>query len=140
VPGKTRCRFHGGLSTGPRTSEGKVRAVAAMVEGRRRWVERMKAEGRKFPGGRKVGVRWTTAAMRARAEKEQAPRTLDDFIAGLREERGRRTSEALNAAFNSKAQRRAAIRAMPLQEASLMALRALDVLMERVNRRGSLYP
>ena len=78
--------------------------------------------------------------MRARAAEEQAPRTLDDFIAGLREERGRRASEALDATFNTKAQRRAAIRAMPLQEASLMALRALDVLMERVNRRGSLYP
>jgi hypothetical protein len=26
-----------------------------MVAGRRRWAERMKAEGRKFPGGRKLG-------------------------------------------------------------------------------------
>jgi hypothetical protein len=112
-----------------------------MVEGRRRWVARMKAEGKKFPGGRKAGVRWTTPAMRARAaEQEQAPRTLDEFLVGLREERGRRAADALNAAFNSKAQRRAAIRAMPLQEARLMALRALDVLMERFQRTGSLYP
>lgn len=29
VPGKKRCRFHGGLSTGPRTSEGLARCVAA---------------------------------------------------------------------------------------------------------------
>jgi hypothetical protein len=33
------------------------RRVAAMAEGRRRWVERMKADGTKFPGGRKAGVR-----------------------------------------------------------------------------------
>jgi hypothetical protein len=140
VPGKTRCRFHGGLSTGPRTSEGKARAVSAMVEGRRRWVARMKAEGKKFPGGRKAGTRWVTPAMRARAEEEQAPRTADGFVAGLREDRRRRVSEVLNAAFNSKAQRRAAIRAMPVQEARLAALRALDVLWERFQRTGSLYP
>jgi hypothetical protein len=45
------------MSTGPKTPEGKARTVAAMVAGRRRWVERMKAEGRKFPGGRKLGSR-----------------------------------------------------------------------------------
>jgi hypothetical protein len=33
-PGKRRCRFHGGLSTGPRTAEGKARIAAAQ---RRRW-------------------------------------------------------------------------------------------------------
>ena len=27
--GKTRCRLHGGLSTGPQTSEGKARIAAA---------------------------------------------------------------------------------------------------------------
>jgi hypothetical protein len=47
------------MSTGPKTPEGKARVVAAMVEGRRRWVEKMKAEGRKFPGGRKPGSRGT---------------------------------------------------------------------------------
>jgi hypothetical protein len=35
-PGKRRCRFHGGLSTGPRTAEGKARIAAAQ---RRRWAE-----------------------------------------------------------------------------------------------------
>ena len=34
VPGKRRCRFHGGLSTGPRTVEGKARIAEAQ---RRRW-------------------------------------------------------------------------------------------------------
>ena len=28
--GKTRCRLHGGLSTGPKTPEGKARIVAAL--------------------------------------------------------------------------------------------------------------
>jgi len=36
-PGKRCCRFHGGLSTGPRTPEGKARIAAAQ---RRRWAER----------------------------------------------------------------------------------------------------
>jgi hypothetical protein len=140
VPGKTRCRFHGGLSTGPKTFKGKERAVAAMVEGRRRWVERMKAEGTKFPGGRKAGVRWTTPGMRARAAQEQAPRTLDDFVAGLRDERRRRAADALNAAFSTKAQRRAAIRAMSPQDKIQAARHAIEVLIERFNKTGSLYP
>ena len=29
LAGKTRCRLHGGLSTGPKTTEGKARIVAA---------------------------------------------------------------------------------------------------------------
>lgn len=28
VPGRTRCKFHGGMSTGPKTPEGKARCVA----------------------------------------------------------------------------------------------------------------
>jgi len=34
VPGKRRCRLHGGLSTGPQTPEGKARIAAAQRE---RW-------------------------------------------------------------------------------------------------------
>lgn len=37
VPGKRRCRMHGGLSTGPRTEDGKARISAAQ---RRRWATR----------------------------------------------------------------------------------------------------
>lgn len=33
-PGKRRCRFHGGRSTGPRSEEGKVRALANLRRGR----------------------------------------------------------------------------------------------------------
>lgn len=32
-PGKRRCRFHGGRSTGPRTPEGKARALANLRQG-----------------------------------------------------------------------------------------------------------
>ncbi|MBF9060305.1 helix-turn-helix domain-containing protein [Rhodobacterales bacterium HKCCSP123] len=36
-PGRRRCKFHGGLSTGPKSPEGKARIAAA---NRRRWAER----------------------------------------------------------------------------------------------------
>ena len=65
-----RCWVHGGASTGPRTPEGKARVVAAMVEGRRKWVERRRAERRKFPAGRKRGEQWMTERMRERARAE----------------------------------------------------------------------
>ena len=32
-----RCRFHGGLSTGPKTPEGKARSLAAMRAGHAAW-------------------------------------------------------------------------------------------------------
>jgi hypothetical protein len=68
VPGKQRCRFHGGCSTGARTEEGKARALAAMRAGRQRWMEEMRAkkaagEIDRFPGGRKSGAGWVTPRM-----------------------------------------------------------------------------
>ena len=36
IVGRTRCRLHGGLSTGPKTPEGKARIVAAHYKHRRR--------------------------------------------------------------------------------------------------------
>ena len=41
-----------------------------MVEGRRKWVERRRAEGKKFPAGRKRGEGWVTEPMRERARAE----------------------------------------------------------------------
>jgi hypothetical protein len=70
MKGKTRCRMHGGASTGPKTSEGKARVVAAMVEGRRKWVALMRAEGKKLTCGRKAGDAWITPKMRQRQEAE----------------------------------------------------------------------
>ena len=58
VPGKKRCRFHGGKATGARTAEGKARVIAAMVEGRRKWLAELKAQGLKAPCGRKAGKAW----------------------------------------------------------------------------------
>ena len=45
------------MSTGSTTPEGLARAVAAMVDGRRRWLAQLKAEGKKAPCGRKKGGR-----------------------------------------------------------------------------------
>jgi hypothetical protein len=72
--GSKRCRLHGGLSTGPKTSEGKAQTVAAMVEGRRRLLEKLKAEGKPVPWGRKRGGVNRSAAERqlARATEQHA--------------------------------------------------------------------
>jgi hypothetical protein len=72
VPGKERCRFHGGRSTGPLTEDGKARSLAAMRAGRQRWLEEMrrkKAAGEieRFPCGRKSGPGWGHAANVAKA-------------------------------------------------------------------------
>jgi hypothetical protein len=65
VPGKTQCRFHGGLSTGAITEDGKARSLSAMRAGRQRWLEETRArkaagEIERFPGGRKAGAGWVT--------------------------------------------------------------------------------
>jgi hypothetical protein len=69
VPGKSRCKLHGGRSTGALTDEGKARSLAAMRAGRQRWLEETRAkkaagEIERFPGGRKSGSRWITPRMR----------------------------------------------------------------------------
>ena len=73
-----------GFSTGPRTAEGKARTVAAMVEGRRRLLEKLKAEGKPVPWGRKRGGVNRSAAERqlARASKQhaRARRDLEAFL------------------------------------------------------------
>jgi hypothetical protein len=38
--GNGRCRFHGGLSTGPKTPEGKQRSLDAMRAGQKKWINR----------------------------------------------------------------------------------------------------
>ena len=102
VPGKERCRLHGGLSTGAITEEGKARSLAAMHDGWQRWLAEMRArkaagEIDRFPGGRKSGARWVTPRMwekrqmetmqRLRAEREALepplpPRPADNHRAG----------------------------------------------------------
>ena len=77
VPGRTRCRLHGGLSTGAKTPEGKARVLAALIEGRQRWLEEMRAKKKagliaRFPGGRKSGYQWVTPRMRQRGMEPSA--------------------------------------------------------------------
>ena len=80
VPGRTRCRLHGGMSTGARTPEGKARVLAALIEGRQRWMEEMRAKKKaglivRFPGGRKSGTASRgakTAAGAAQIEPEHS--------------------------------------------------------------------
>jgi hypothetical protein len=43
LPEKERCRMHGGLSTGPKTPEGKARTLAALKAGFQRYVEERRA-------------------------------------------------------------------------------------------------
>ena len=52
VPGRTRCRLHGGLSTGPKTPEGMARSVAAKQAGRMRRIAELALEGKKIRTGR----------------------------------------------------------------------------------------
>ena len=99
VRGKKRCRLHGGFSTGPKTPEGKARTVAAMVEGRRRLLEKLKAEGRPAPWGRKRGGVNRSAAERqlARATKLQARarRDLEAFLSQKFRRRRRQAREVV---------------------------------------------
>jgi len=67
------------MSTGPKTPEGKARVVAAMVAGRRLWVERMKAEGRKFPCGRKPGSRAKPQTTSVLPRKDYRRMTLQEL-------------------------------------------------------------
>jgi hypothetical protein len=73
------------MSTGPKTPESKARVVAAMVAGRRRWVEKMKAEGRKFPCGRKPGSRIKPRTISVRPRKDYRGMTLQELRAAALE-------------------------------------------------------
>ena len=50
-PGRTRCKFHGGMSTGPKTQDGKERIAEAQ---RKRWADWRATErsgGGQIPAG-----------------------------------------------------------------------------------------
>jgi hypothetical protein len=112
MPGSDRCWVHGGASTGPRTDVGKARSVAAMVDGRRRWVEEMKAKGQKFPCGRKPGS--VTGAVRERLQAEWQEAKRFAALPGDRQFIERR------------------------EEITGRAIKALDEMLERFKRTGSL--
>ena len=50
-----RCYLHGGASTGPKTPEGRRRAIEAMQAGRKRWLAKRKDKG--AAGGWKAPAR-----------------------------------------------------------------------------------
>ena len=77
IPGRRRCLYHGGKSTGPRTAAGMANTVAALKAGRERWLQRMrlaKAQGliEKFPNGNKLGARRMRSPERRAAWREWA--------------------------------------------------------------------
>ena len=59
--------------------------VAAMVAGRHRWVERMKAEGCKFPCGRKPGSRIELQTTSVLPRKDYRRMTLQELRAAALE-------------------------------------------------------
>jgi hypothetical protein len=116
MKGKARCRLHGGASTGPKSPEGKARVAAAMHEGRRQWIARLKAQGKKIPGGRKAGPGWITPKMRERQRAEAARRETERWAAMTPVER----------------------RFAEIEEQKAKALQAIEILRERLARTGSL--
>jgi hypothetical protein len=69
------------MSTGARTPEGKARVLAALIEGRQRWMEEMRAKKKagliaRFPGGRKSGDQWITPLMRQREMEATSSRWM----------------------------------------------------------------
>ena len=98
VRGKKRCRLHGGFSTGPRTPEGKARTVAAMVEGRRRLLDKLKAEGKRVPWGRKRGGVNRSAAERQLAQHARAQRDLKEFLSQMFRRQRRQVGEVAKGA------------------------------------------
>jgi len=93
LPGCARCRLHGGLSTGPRTPDGKARTVAALKDGRGRWLAKLKSEGKPIPCGRKKGGQNRSIEEREQAAYEK--RCADDWRDGLHQTRtGRKARRA----------------------------------------------
>jgi hypothetical protein len=74
--GKRRCRNHGGCSTGPGARFDWRPAVAAMVAGRRAYIERRHSLGLKAPGGRKSGRWWR----RPVSDADKALKLIDDQL------------------------------------------------------------
>lgn len=56
-PGRSRCKFHGGRSTGPRTAEGKERIAAAQ---RARWVRYREQHGAGQRGANTAAIQPTS--------------------------------------------------------------------------------
>lgn len=57
-PGRRRCRFHGGRSTGPKTAEGKARIAAAQRQRWARWRAEREAAAREAERTLLVPLGW----------------------------------------------------------------------------------
>ena len=94
APGSIRCHWHGGTAGRPPGTPQHPNTRAAAIEGRRRWLERMKAAKaagliEKIPVGRKPGVRGRIrspdprSARLERAAEKSIDAMLDALEAGL---------------------------------------------------------
>jgi hypothetical protein len=77
------------MSTRAKTPEGKARVLAALIEGRQRWLEEMRAKKKagliaRFPGGRKPGRREMEALTRHGMTPEGLLRAAKDRLRELR--------------------------------------------------------
>jgi hypothetical protein len=71
--GKTRCKLHGGLSTGPRPGHRlSTERIQKMVAGRRTWLAERKSRGLKAPGGNRKGWRERKSARDAELARRLA--------------------------------------------------------------------
>jgi len=75
-PGKMRCRLHGGLSTGPKTEEGRARCKAAALES---WARRRLAKEAV------VGTDCQEAAISGRASSRASPTEANEGGANERD-------------------------------------------------------
>jgi hypothetical protein len=92
LKGATRCRLHGGLSTGPRTTEGKLRSLAGAYEGKRKWFARQRAAGLPLPG-RPKGSRNRSTIARLEHQRLQIAAAKDHEL------RQQERAKALSRAF-----------------------------------------
>jgi hypothetical protein len=81
LKGKRRCKWHGGKSTGPRDWRA---SVAAMVAGRKRYIERRHAMGLKAPGGR------LPSAAKMMTTMDRAIEVANELLRRIEEERARK--------------------------------------------------
>lgn len=73
LPGKRRCKFHGGMSTGPRTVEGKERSANNLKKAQ-------KALAAKSPEWRSAVARKAARTKRIRREAERKRQQLNAWL------------------------------------------------------------
>src|SRR5258708_2332898 len=78
--GGGRCRFHGGMSSGPKSAEGKARSLAAAKAGRERYWQRWNDAGRpRLPWHKRV----PRATPRPPTHAEYVPMTDAEWLKAI---------------------------------------------------------